>query len=536
MLRPVLLLAALLAVAVPAGASPPKTVCTMTVNSADEAEAFRRALPADRYRFVELVEKGRSDWLEAACRRGVECDLLVISGHHDGEGMFFSDEVERAEHLPVRELERVACSASCPGLFARLAQVYLFGCHTLAPGPLTGAGSVALAPDDAPALAARHGESSRDRMTRIFAGVPVVYGFPGVAPLGPVAGDALTRWLRDGGVAEVAVPRPSARLLARFAEHGMTATRGIGERDPRRADQRDVCGFEDQRMAVGERAAFVHALLARGPAEARIYLAPLERFAAQLLPDERRLPPVAAIAEDDTLRERMLAHLRSLRDDAVLRARWIGLAHDLGWLDAEGRRAEWADLFAARLAHAPRAADVDLACRLGREGALEPLVPRLRQADGPPLARAAVLACAGDDEARAALLGAIGDGREHAVEYAAVLLQHRPVDDAGEYRALVREALAMSGPPDVQARALEALAAQPALDTGAAADLASRFPAARSLAVQRAIAGLLLRAGYRGTDAGELARMLAQHRLPSTGGRDVIDVLIRRLNATVAAG
>ena len=373
-------------------------------------------------------------------------------------------------------------------------------------------------------------------MARIFAGVPVVYGFPGSAPLGPIAGDALSRWLRDGGAAEVAVPRPSARLLARFAEHGMTATRGIGERDPRLADQRDVCGFEDQRLATGERAAFVHALLARGPAEARVYLAPLERFAAQLGTDERRLPQVAAIAADAALRDRLLAHARGLRDDAVLRARWIALAYDLGWLDADGQRAEWGDLIAARLAHAPRAADIDLACRLGRDGALVPLLPRLREAEGPPLARAAVLACAGDEQARAALIDAMGDGQDNAVEFAAVLLQHRPVDDAREYRALARQVIDMNASPDVQARALETLAAQPALDPAAAGDLAARFPAVRSLAVQRAIAGLLLRASYRGGDAGELARMLAQHRLPSTGGRDMIDVLIRRLTAHVAAG
>jgi len=49
----------------PAGSAdaPKQTVCTITVNSADEKEAFRRHLPPDRYRFVELVERGRADWL-----------------------------------------------------------------------------------------------------------------------------------------------------------------------------------------------------------------------------------------------------------------------------------------------------------------------------------------------------------------------------------------------------------------------------------------------------------------------------------------
>src|SRR2546423_15453478 len=67
-----------------------KTVCTITVNSADEKEAFRRSLPADKFQFVELVERGRPDWLSSACNRKIRCDVLGISGHYDGGNEFFS--------------------------------------------------------------------------------------------------------------------------------------------------------------------------------------------------------------------------------------------------------------------------------------------------------------------------------------------------------------------------------------------------------------------------------------------------------------
>src|ERR1043166_7507038 len=53
-----------------------RTVCTITVNSTDEKEMFRQRLPEDQYQFVELVERGRPDWLASACRQGVRCDLL----------------------------------------------------------------------------------------------------------------------------------------------------------------------------------------------------------------------------------------------------------------------------------------------------------------------------------------------------------------------------------------------------------------------------------------------------------------------------
>ena len=96
-----------------------QTVCTITVNSADEKETFRRYLPASRYEFVELVERDRPDWLASACRKSVACDVLIVSGHYDGGNEFFSDQLEVREFLPVSELERVSCSGSCTGLFAR---------------------------------------------------------------------------------------------------------------------------------------------------------------------------------------------------------------------------------------------------------------------------------------------------------------------------------------------------------------------------------------------------------------------------------
>ena len=96
-------------------------------------EMFRRYLPPDKYQFVELVERGRSDWLASACSQGVRCDVLVISGHYDGGNEFFPDRLEANEFLPVAEMERVSCSDSCRGLFSQLKEVYLFGCNTLNP-------------------------------------------------------------------------------------------------------------------------------------------------------------------------------------------------------------------------------------------------------------------------------------------------------------------------------------------------------------------------------------------------------------------
>ena len=62
-------------------------------------------------------------------------------------------------------------------------------------------------------------------------------------------------------------------------------------------------------------------------------------------------------------------------------------------------------------------------------------------------------------------------------------------------------------------------------------EIARLFPRARSLQVQRAIAGILIRSDTQMLARPELARLLRQHRLKSPDGSDVIDMLIRLLQA-----
>src|SRR5690348_15742182 len=215
------------------------TVCTVTVNSPNEKETLRRILPEDKFQFVELVERGRPDWLASACRQQLRCDVLVVSGHFDGGTEFYSDRLDARESLPVTELERASCSAACSGLFAQLKEVYLFGCNTLNPAtPESTAAEVARslvragqsrgdAERVAQALNARHGESNRDSMLRIFARVPVIYGFSAMAPLGIAAAPRLGRYLQSSAGGEFGSGRVSASLLGQFAESGMAATAGL---------------------------------------------------------------------------------------------------------------------------------------------------------------------------------------------------------------------------------------------------------------------------------------------------------------------
>ncbi len=523
-----------------------KTVCTITVNSPDERETLRRSLPADDYQFVELVERGRPDWLASACRQGVRCDVLVISGHFDGGTQFYTDRLDAGEFLPVDAMERVACSDSCPGLFSQLKEVYLFGCNTLNAEPLRSAsdeiGRSLVRAGHSPAdagrlsrvLAERHGESNRDRMRHIFKDVPVIYGFSGKAPLGRYAGPTLDRYLRSGGVAEFGSGRPSAPLLGLFASTGMTVAAGSTNADRHAAFRRDACHFSDDRLTVAGKVEFVHELLRRDMAEVRMFLDAIERFAATVGESERRSPAteqaLERIARDRDARDRYLGFARDA-DEAEVRVRMTALARTFDWLSADEERAEYTQMVLDRFArNVVGPADVNLACTLDRRRDLGRDLASRPVPSGPSgnVANAAVLACLGSSEGHARVLDALIGGNHDDVRIALVYLHHRPIADANELRAVTSGIVRMHE-SDAQVRALESLAGHRLDDAESLTALAHLFPKTRSLQVQRAIAGILIRADFRALARIDVVQTLVRHRLKSPDGRDLIDVLIRRL-------
>lgn len=523
-----------------------QTVCTITVNSADEKETFRRHLPAAKYKFVELVERGRPDWLASACQAAVKCDVLVISGHYDGGNVFFSDQLDMSEFLPVDELERISCSDSCPGLFSQLKEVHLFGCNTLNPQAQSRASADVLrslvrdghslkqAQRQLLALNAEHGESGRDRMRQVFKDVPVIYGFSSVAPLGPVAASTLGGYFRSAGAQEVGRGRVSNRMLRHFSQFGMTATQGMTDRDPHAAVRDDVCRFADDRSSDADKVGFVHQLLQRGSGQARVHLDRIQRLASLLEKPERRTPAVtqalADIADDGATRERYLDFARDA-DQPAVRARMLKVAQDLGWLTAAQR---WEELKLMLVELQARQTvgvnEVDLACTLNQEHQLDgafdqPFVPGSRADD---VARAAVLACLGSTEAHARTLQALVSQTEADVKIAQAYLRHRPLTDAAELHQLA-DRIARMPPSEAQVRALESLGRHYVADRDILERLTGLFSATPSPRVQTAIAGILLRADLRSIANPQLVATLQKDRRTSPPGDDVVDALLRRL-------
>ena len=481
-LAAVLALAFCAALDVRAAGAGTKTVCTITVNSDDEKEAFRRRLPRGEYRFVELVERGRRDWLAASCEKAIACDLLVISGHFNAGDSFYSDKVGGADYLRVEELERASCSGSCPALFSRLKEVYLFGCESLNP--------------DASRYASSSGDSGRGRMQRIFADVPVIYGFSAGAPVGPMAAMLLDRFF-DGGASEVGSGRASARLLRTFAGNGLVATRGVGDAD---LDRRRNCMFLDARLAPARKLASIHALMQRDMRAAGASFERIDRLLASLSEAELQAPDflqvLAAISADDATRERYLAALRATRPPP-LRARMIALAGTFGWLSPGAQRAELARMVDEMLASPGLGfADVGVVCALPDASALGVLLATVLSPAAGPIrtAMAAVQACAGDPAARARALAGLSSVDEREVQVAQSYLRERPASDAVELRALAH-AIASMPAGGAQARALDALGRMHIVDEEILERLTRLSAATPSAAVRRAVTEVFLRAG-----------------------------------------
>lgn len=541
--------ACLAAVAAAAGGlvhAEPRTVCTVTINSSDEKDVMQRHLPPGQYRFVELVQRGQPDWLASARRRGVRCDVLVISGHFDDGTEFYTDRFDDREFLTMHELQSASCTAAGDGLFSRLKEVYLFGCNTLKSEPrhlasgeivrsLVRAGQPeAEAQRVAVQLSARYGQSNRDRLRHVFKDVPVLYGFASKAPLGRTAGPLLERYFQAAPAGEVGGGRPSPTLLNLFGPTSMIAVAGLTDSDPHAGFRRDLCGLADERPSDAQKASFMHELLRRDVTEVRMLLDLLERQAASLGPAQRLRPDVAAallaIQNDQPVRERYLAFARDA-DEAVVQTRLMALARSLGWLTPAQEQAELLRMIADRMArNAVGATEVDLVCAAPHQP--EPdFVRRLHASgvahDAQP-SHAAVLACLGSTEDHARTLRALTSANDKDVAIAQVYLRHRPLADVHELRA-VTAGIARMTVASAQVRALEAVARLRLADAASLQEIARLFPLARSLDVQRAIAGILIRADHRPLPRADLARLLRQHRLKSTDGQDVIDMLIRVL-------
>ena len=182
------------------------TVCSMTLNSKDEREMFKKHL-GDAFNFVELVNPDDEEWLKKGCESQIQCDILVVSGHFGGS--FFGS----SGRLSMEALENSSCQSSCKGLFKSPKEVFLFGCNTMAgkqPDSRTMQEYADILYNEhrdvyrtrlmaEEAAAYRYsplGTQTQDRMKKIFKNARI-YGFHSTSPSGKNISPRLDKYLKS---------------------------------------------------------------------------------------------------------------------------------------------------------------------------------------------------------------------------------------------------------------------------------------------------------------------------------------------------
>ncbi|NUN04335.1 MAG: hypothetical protein HUU57_01120 [Bdellovibrio sp.] len=304
-----------------------KNVCAMTINSNDEIELFKKHLSPEQFNFIELTEtvdekadangNENNAWLKASCKKGIICDVLVISGHFGGN--FFG---ESGINLPLETLETASCDSACSGILHKPKEVFLFGCNTLAgkeQDSRTPEQYAAVLQQDgftieqAQQIAAFRyspiGSSFNDRMSRIFSKVPRIYGFSSIAPSGKNIAPHLRGYLKDTAPTyfeqlTAMTSESNAALKGRLKGQPFVQTKGANE------PQSPVCFIRDDKTSTISKLKYTLQVLEKGGA---LELAPyLSQYFEKL--DQKKLNP-AGFSPTLTVRT------RNLRDQIEIRIR-----------------------------------------------------------------------------------------------------------------------------------------------------------------------------------------------------------------------
>jgi HEAT repeat protein len=523
------------ALASAAYAEPPRTVCSVTLHSEDEIATLRAHLPEDEFRFVELTELAEEpssdDWLGAACRSGIRCDVLVVSGHFGGS--FFGDS---GRTLALADLEAHACHDDCSGILEDPTEVFLLGCNTAA----SKAGDHrspdeylrVLREDGVPRRSAERivesrygplGTSFRARMERVFAGVPHLYGFGSVAPAGPTAAAALGRYLGDvlegsrsyGAHLErmASADRRENRALARAFRHTTFVESAGMSTEGEAASQRElVCSLYDEtrpaedRLEVVETMAEDPAFLAYVPSIERFF-GDHPRWSLRGLRAEAALGRLAGLSRPRTA---LLERLETL-DAPTLRSELAGVAASLGWIDRSRHQRIARQAVVDLLDRDMGLDEQNTICELaptagGAELREEELAEGLFSSEAAAGYAARALLCVEprDPALRARMALALDDERWEVRARALETLARLGVDGPSVWTSAAR--MLVDDPhAEVRAEAARALATRPRARGGIAAvealsgALADPEPAVRAVAAR----GL----GELGGDAGVVARL-----------------------------
>lgn len=349
------------------------TICTATVNSPEERESFKKHLSGQNFKFVELTDYSEakskddrgSDWFRKACEAGVKCDVLVISGHFGGN--FFG---ESGFSLQTDMMEEQSCRNSCSGILNQPKEVFLFGCNTLATKEkdhrspqeyLRVLIQDGIARGDAERIVqARYGAlgaSYKDRMRRIFSGVPHIYGFDSVGPSGKTVKPFLDKYFKRMSdyenhllkmdtenivslieKANLAVGDINNTVLADVLSNTAFAQcSGITEEDPAYHLKKEICQLYDWNLSKAKKIQAIESMLKSE--NSLLFLPSISAFLKQnhhqIMEDAEAKKALSEIAADSKIRKEIETLLSSLDGSPALQIDIMHLKWVLGWTSQE---------------------------------------------------------------------------------------------------------------------------------------------------------------------------------------------------------
>ena len=368
------------------GDAKPLTVCTVAFHGPDEVGTFEEHLRAPAFEHVRIGASAakQTSWLGDACRRGLECDVVVMSGEFGGR--FFGD---YGFSVGLNDLEEASCDPACNGLFHTPREVFLLACNTLATKDQD-----ERTPRDYLRVLLDHGfeqasaervvqmrygpigPSFRESLRRVFMGVPRIYGFASVAPRGAVTAPMLERYLRSTGDYATYLERTgrrtdrNAKLRAAFAGTSFVQEAGLAAGDPGATDRDLVCRLYDEQRSVAERLQIASQVMTR--ADFLSFLPTMEVFLRRHPPEKlegAERATFAAMQEKTAARDEVLRLARELEVSAV-KLEVAHFARHMGWMTAGDFHRLAVDGARALLARPLTSEIVDIECEIAKH---EPL-------------------------------------------------------------------------------------------------------------------------------------------------------------------
>jgi len=266
-----------------------KNVCSITINSNHEINAFKKTLSKDKWNYIELTDyqpersSDETAWFKSACREKVSCDLLIISGHF--AGTFFGQSDFR---LPIEELELNTCNQACNGIINNPKEVFLFGCNTLASKDKdmrTPEEYLQVLIEDGfsneqarQVVAFRYsdfGDSFKSRMAQVFTNTPRIYGFSSKGPSGKNVDTPLKNYLKDSKAdyenfsesSEQAGVEKNEKLFSALKGSAIAQTAGMSFLDAERAkSERPYCYLSNEKNSRKDKLLYIKQVLSAGRA------------------------------------------------------------------------------------------------------------------------------------------------------------------------------------------------------------------------------------------------------------------------------